>query len=42
MHRTPNCVVRDIELAAQGRHEIDLAESEMPGPDGLPRGIRTQ
>ena len=31
MHRTPHCVVRDIGLAAQGRHEIDLAESEMPG-----------
>ena len=31
MHRTPNCIVRDIGLAAQGRHEIDLAESEMPG-----------
>ena len=31
MHRTSNCVVRDIDLAAQGRHEIDLAESEMPG-----------
>ncbi len=31
MHRTPHCVVRDVGLAAQGRHEIDLAESEMPG-----------
>ena len=31
MHRTSNCVVRDLGLAAQGRHEIDLAESEMPG-----------
>ena len=31
MHRTSHCVVRDLGLAARGRHEIELAESEMPG-----------
>ncbi len=31
MHRTENHVVRDLALAPQGEHEIDLAESEMPG-----------
>ena len=31
MHRTTHCVVRDLGLATRGRHEIELAESEMPG-----------
>jgi adenosylhomocysteinase len=29
-------VVADIELAELGRHEITMAEHEMPGPDGRP------
>ena len=28
--------VRDIGLADFGRKEIDIAEHEMPGPDGHP------
>lgn len=31
MDRTDRYVVRDIRLAGRGEHEIDLAESEMPG-----------
>jgi hypothetical protein len=27
-------VVADISLAAYGRKEIEIAETEMPGPDG--------
>lgn len=31
MDQTENYVVRDLSLADHGEHEIDLAESEMPG-----------
>ena len=32
--------VADLSLAAFGRKEIQLAEHEMPGPDGDPAGVR--
>ena len=35
-------VVADIGLADFGRKEISLAETEMPGLMGDPRGIRPQ
>jgi S-adenosylhomocysteine hydrolase len=31
--------VKDIALADYGRKEIGMAEIEMPGPDGHPRGV---
>jgi S-adenosylhomocysteine hydrolase len=34
--------VADLTLAEWGRKEIAIAESEMPGADGDPRGIRSQ
>ena len=32
--------VADLSLAEWGRKEIELAEVEMPGLDGVPRGVR--
>ncbi len=37
---TKDYVVKDIALAEFGRKELDIAETEMPGPDGAARGIR--
>jgi adenosylhomocysteinase len=33
-------VIADLGLADWGRKEIRIAETEMPGPDGHPRGVR--
>ena len=35
----PIMSIKDISLAAFGRKEIEIAETEMPGPDGAARGV---
>ena len=34
--------IKDINLAIEGRKELDLAETENVGPHGSPQGIRRQ
>lgn len=33
-------IIKDISLSEYGHKELDIAETEMPGPDGPARGIR--